>query len=577
MKNKRKIIVTNTLPCASDPLHLGHLVEYIQTDIWVRFQKLRGNTCHYVGADDPYSTPVSLSAQQKNTDPHRLTEKMTIEHKRDFSRFNIQFDHHGSTHSEENEQLINTLYKKATDKGHIKPQTIQQAYDQEANAFLPDRFIQGECPNCSEKDQQGNHCQSCGATYRFTELIKPISTLTGNPLIEKETEHYFFNINDFKPQLHHFLETGVMQKKIAHKLLKGFGEDLKTWDMTRDMPYRGGKHSKTNQTSFYTELKTPVGYLSSFKSLCDKKNIDFNAYWGIDSSAEIYHFVGKDSAHFHTLFWPALLTAGDYRRPTGIFFHSSLTVNGLKMSKSRDTLIQADRFVRHLPPEALRYYFAAKLSHSTDDIDLNLKDFLLRVNSDLIGKVVNIASRCAGFINKRFNNQLAAKVHDEELLDYFINESDLIASLYEKRKYGRAMHEIMTLADIANQYIAEYKPWVLIKSDDNKEIVHQICTQGLNLYRLLIIYLKPVLPELARKSELFFNEVNMNWESIQYPLLNHPIRKFKLLMSRIEQSDIDAMLSENKDIPIKNKINKGKLRLNHHVNKRDRTHAYAVV
>lgn len=545
MNKKRKILVTSALPYANGPIHIGHLVEYIQTDIWVRFQKLRGNTCYYVCADDAHGTPIMLRAQQEDITPQELIDKMNLSHQHDFSGFNINFDNYYSTHSEENRIFIETIYQQATEKGHIKLETIKQAYDAEANTFLPDRFVKGDCPNCRTKNQYGDNCEACGATYSPTELINPLSTLTGSVPIEKETEHYFFKVNDFKTQLQQFLATGAVQKEIANKMLEWFEEDLKAWDITRDEPYWGFKIPDTDDKYFYVWLDAPMGYMSSFKNLCDKKNIDFDAYWGKDSEAELYHFIGKDIAYFHTLFWPAVLTTADYRLPTAVFCHGFLTVNGLKMSKSRGTFIQADCYLRHLPPEALRYYFAAKLTNRIDDLDLNLKDFLLRVNSDLIGKVVNIASRCAAFINKHFDGRLSATIHDEELLDRFIDGSDLIASLYEDRQYNQAMREIMSLADIANQYIAEYKPWVLIKKDHNRDEVQQICTQGINFYRLLMIYLKPVLPELAQNSEAFLNEINPSWESIKLPLLNHQINTFKPLMSRIEQNSIDAMLADN--------------------------------
>lgn len=556
MKSRRKILVTSALPYANGPIHIGHLVEYIQTDIWVRFQKMQGNTCYYVCADDAHGTPIMLRAQQENIEPQELIDKMNLEHQLDFAGFNIDFDNYYSTHSEENKAFIEIIYKKSKDKGHIKLETIKQAYDEKACTFLPDRFIRGGCPSCGEKDQYGDNCESCGATYNPTDLINPVSTLTGSVPIEKETEHYFFKVNDFKQHLEEFLRTGAVQKEIANKMLEWFEGDLKAWDITRDKPYWGFKIPDTEDKYFYVWLDAPMGYMSSFKNLCSKEGINFNEYWGKDSSAELYHFIGKDIAYFHTLFWPAVLTAGDYRLPTGVFCHGFLTVNGLKMSKSRGTFIQAECFKRHLPAEALRYYFAAKLSNSIEDIDLNLKDFLLRVNSDLIGKVVNIASRCAGFINEKFNNQLTSTLHDEQLLDRFIDDSDLITSLYENRQYSRAMREIMALADIANQYINENKPWVLIKSDETKNEAHQVCTQGINLYRLLIIFLKPVLPELAKKSENFLNDSDLSWESIKSPLLKHRLNKFQPLMNRIEQSSIDEMLADNEALLAQDSVSK---------------------
>lgn len=557
MENKRKILVTSALPYANGPIHIGHLVEYIQTDIWVRFQKLRANTCHYVCADDAHGTPIMLRAQQENISPQELIDNMNLEHQRDFAGFNIQFDNYHSTHSEENRTFIETIYKSAKDKGHIRLKTIKQAYDAEANTFLPDRFIKGECPNCHAKDQYGDNCEVCGSTYSSTELINPISTITGSIPVEKETDHYFFNVNDFKEQLQAFLATGAVQKEIANKMLEWFEDDLKEWDITRDKPYWGFKIPDTEDKYFYVWLDAPMGYMSSFKNLCDKKDINFDEYWGKDSSTELYHFIGKDIAYFHTLFWPAVLEAGNYRLPTSVFCHGFLTVNGLKMSKSRGTFIQADCYLRHLPPEALRYYFAAKLNNSIGDLDLNLKDFLLRINSDLIGKVVNIASRCAGFINKNFDQKLSVEIHDVELLDQFINVSDTIAELYENRQFSRAMREIMSLADIANQYIDEHKPWVLIKDEERREDVQKICSQGINLYRILIIYLKPVLPQLAQDSEDFLNDQDLEWIDLKKPLQNHHLNEFKPLMQRVEQASIDAMLADNSEI-LSEHLNKNK-------------------
>jgi len=541
---KRKILVTSALPYANGPIHIGHLLEYIQTDIWARFQRMRGNQCYYVCADDAHGTPIMLHAQQEKVEPKEIIDKMNIAHQRDFAGFHIHFDNYYSTHSEENRIFAETIYQSALENGHIEKKIIKQAYDNEVNMFLPDRFIIGDCPYCGYEGQYGDNCERCGATYNTAELKNPVSRLTGSTPIEKETEHFFFKVNNFKDILLQFLKSGV-QKEISNKMLEWFKNDLKAWDITRDAPYWGFKIPNTKDKYFYVWLDAPMGYLSSFKNLCDKTGIIFDEYWDKDSTTEVYHFIGKDIAYFHTLFWPAVLSAGNYRLPSGVFCHGFLTVNGTKMSKSRGTFIQADCYLKHLPAEALRYYFASKLSNTIEDVDLKLEDYLQRVNSDLVGKIINIASRCSGFINRKFNNELSTCIHNKELFDMFISESELIAEFYEKRLYSRAIKKIIELANQANYYIDKNKPWALIKESDMQNEVHDICTQGINLYRILIAYLKPVLPQLAKDSEHFFNDPDITWECINKPLLGHFINKFKPLMKRIEQKSIDAMLKDN--------------------------------
>ncbi|MEE9304066.1 MAG: methionine--tRNA ligase, partial [Thiotrichaceae bacterium] len=440
----RKILVTSALPYANGPIHLGHLVEYIQTDIWARFQRMRGHQCYYICADDAHGTPIMLRAQQENITPETLIKDMSIRHQADFAAFNIEFDNYHSTHSDENRLLAETIYKAARDKGHIEQRSIEQAYDNEAKMFLPDRFIKGECPRCGAADQYGDNCEACGATYETTDLKNSFSVITGSTPIKKETEHYFFKVNDFKDTLLSYLHSGAIQKEIANKTSEWFQEDLKSWDISRDKPYWGFKIPDTEDKYFYVWLDAPIGYLASFKNFCDKENskgndINFADFWNADSSAEVYHFIGKDIAYFHTLFWPALLTAADMRLPTGVHCHGFLTVDGKKMSKSRGTFIQAEVYAKHLPVEPLRYYYAAKLNNTVEDIDLNLEDFMQRVNSDLVGKVVNIASRCAGFIKKKFDNTLSSKLPDEALYQHFIERSETIAELYESRRYSHAM------------------------------------------------------------------------------------------------------------------------------------------
>ena len=541
----RNILVTSALPYANGPIHLGHMVEYLQTDIWARFQRMRGHTCYYVCADDTHGTPIMLRAQQEGIEPLELIETMNKAHQKDFAGFHIAFDNYYSTHSDENRYFAETIYLAAKKGGHIESRVIKQAYDAEANMFLPDRFIKGTCPRCNTPDQYGDNCEACGATYDTTDLKEAVSSITGSTPIEKETEHLFFKVNDFKNFLQAFLNSGAVQQEIANKMGEWFKDDLRAWDISRDAPYWGFKIPETEDKYFYVWLDAPIGYLASFKNLCDRENIDFDSFWNPDSDAEVYHFIGKDIAYFHTLFWPAVLNAGGFRKPTGVFCHGFLTVNGQKMSKSRGTFIQADCYLRHLPPEPLRYYYAAKLSNTTEDIDLNLEDFMQRVNSDLVGKVVNIASRCAGFINKHFNNTLSPELPDQELYNTFTNQSENIAELYESRRYGHAMREIMTLADLANQYIDENKPWVQIKDEKQKPKVQAICTQGINMFRVLMTYLKPVTPKLAEASEAFLNVNTTNWSSMNQPLLAHGLNAFKPLMTRIEKDTIDAMLKDN--------------------------------
>jgi methionyl-tRNA synthetase len=546
--SKRKILVTSALPYANGPIHLGHLVEYIQTDIWAKFQRLRGNTCHYICADDAHGTPIMLRAQQENITPQALIDKSNREHQADFADFNIAFDNYHSTHSDENRTLSESIYLTAKANGHITQKVIKQSYDPEANMFLPDRFIKGECPKCHAADQYGDNCDNCGATYATTEVINPYSVITGATPIEKDSEHYFFKLSNFSQLLKGWVNSNAVQVEIANKMKEWLDDGLSDWDISRDAPYWGFKIPETDDKYFYVWLDAPIGYLASFKNYCDKKDITFDEFWKEDSTAEVHHFIGKDIAYFHTLFWPAVLKSANYRLPTAVHCHGFLKVNGLKMSKSRGTFIQARVFLNHLPPEPLRYYFAAKLSNNVDDIDLNFEDFQLRINSDLIGKVINIASRTASFISKKFNGTLAKTLPDPVLYQQFIDISDTLANAYETRCYSRAMREIMTLADVANQYIHENQPWVLIKDDTTKDQVQDICTQGVNMFRALITYLKPVLPELAEKSEQFLNAGELNWSSVTTPLLNTEINKFKPLMTRIETDKIEAMLDENKQV-----------------------------
>ena len=546
--SKRKILVTSALPYANGPIHIGHMVEYIQTDIWARFQRLRGNTCYYVCADDAHGTPIMLRAQQEGIEPQELIDKSKLEHQADFADFNIAFDNYHSTHSDENREFSEQIYLAAKAGGHITQKVIKQSYDPEANMFLPDRFIKGECPKCGAADQYGDNCDNCGATYSTTEVVNPYSVVTGATPIEKDSEHYFFKLSDFDAFLKEWIDSGSVQPEIANKMKEWLNDGLSNWDISRDAPYWGFKIPGTEDKYFYVWLDAPIGYLASFKNYCDKNDLDFDEFWAEDSTAEVHHFIGKDIAYFHTLFWPAVLKSAGYRKPTAVHCHGFLKVNGFKMSKSRGTFIQARVFLNHLPAEPLRYYYAAKLSNTVEDIDLNLEDFQQRINSDLVGKVVNIASRCASFITKKFDSQLSAELPDPALYQQFIDASDSIADAYETRRYSRAMREIMALAGLANQYIDEAKPWVLIKDEATKAEVQGIATQGVNMFRALLVYLKPVLPELVEKAEAFLNAGELQWDSVASPLLNTNINKFKPLLTRIESDNIDAMIEENKAV-----------------------------
>ncbi|MDY6978985.1 MAG: methionine--tRNA ligase [Pseudomonadota bacterium] len=547
MPTPRHILVTSALPYANGSIHLGHLVEYIQTDIWVRFQKMQGHQCTYVCADDAHGTPIMLRAQSEGIEPEALIARTHDEHTADFAAFGIGFDNYHSTHSDENRELASLIYRRLRDAGHIHTRVIKQAFDPEKQMFLPDRFIKGECPRCGAADQYGDSCEACGATYTPTELKNPVSALSGATPIEKESEHYFFALGDFEAMLRDWTLGDHVQPVIANKLHEWFDAGLQDWDISRDAPYFGFEIPDAPGKYFYVWLDAPIGYMASFKQLCERRDdLDFDAYWDKKSDYEVYHFIGKDIAYFHTLFWPAMLHGAGFRTPSAVYCHGFLTVNGQKMSKSRGTFIQARTYLKHLNPEYLRYYFAAKLGSGIEDIDLSLEDFQQRVNSDLVGKVVNIASRCAGFIHKRFEGRLADTCSEPELYQQFVTARESIAQLYENREFGHAMREIMALADQANQYIDAQKPWVIAKQEGSDDALQNICSVGLNLFRVLVTYLKPVLPKLAAGAEAFLNIEALHWEDVATPLSGQRINKFKPLMTRIEKEHIDAMIDESK-------------------------------
>jgi len=543
----RKILVTSALPYANGPIHIGHLVEYIQTDIWVRFQKQRGHSCYYVCADDTHGTPIMLKAGSEGITPEQLIARVDKEHRADFQAFGVVFDNYHSTHSSENKQLSALIYQRLKDSGHISSRRITQAFDPVKEMFLPDRFIKGECPKCGAGDQYGDNCEVCGATYQPTELKNARSALSGEKPIEKQSEHYFFKLADFTDMLQKWTKAGHLQPEVINKLDEWLEHGLQEWDISRDAPYFGFEIPDAPGKYFYVWLDAPIGYMASFKNLCERQELDFDAYWGTDSDIELYHFIGKDIIYFHALFWPAMLHGAGFRTPSAIFAHGFLTVNGEKMSKSRGTFIKARTYLDHLNPEYLRYYFAAKLSAGIDDIDLNFEDFSQRVNADLVGKVVNIASRCSGFIHKRFAGELSAECSEPELFDQFIAAGEVIADLYESREFGKAMREIMGLADSANQYIDEQKPWIIAKDPDKNGELHNVCSMGINLFRLLIAYLRPVIPALASNAETFLNIDAQAWPNKIVPLRNHAINKFKPLMIRVEADKIAAVIAASKE------------------------------
>ena len=543
---QRKILITSALPYANGPTHLGHLLEYIQTDIWSRFQKLQGHEAYYVCADDAHGTPIMLNAQKQGITPEEMVKNVSIERQRDFADFNIKFDNYHSTHSQENKEFSELIYNRLNDAGHIKKHTISQLFDPEKGIFLPDRFVTGTCPTCKSEDQNGDSCDACGATYSPTELINPRSVMSGAEPILKDSEHYFFDLPAFEGMLKEWLHSGTIQQEMANKLDEWFADGLQQWNISRDAPYFGFEIPNAPGKYFYVWLDAPIGYMASFKNLCDKQGIDFDAFWQEGSDAELYHFIGKDIIYFHSLFWPAMLEGAQFRKPTNVFAHGFVTVNGAKMSKSKGTFIKARTYLDNLDPEFLRYYYAAKLNSGITDLDLNLEDFAQRVNSDLVGKVVNIASRCAGFITKKFDGKLSDTIMEPQLLAEFQNASATITEHYENREYSRAIREIMALADKANQFIDNAAPWVLIKDESKQEEAHQVCSLGLNLFRVLITYLKPVLPGMATNVEAFLND-ELTWQGVQTALISHPINKFKPLMQRVEMDKVNKMVEESKE------------------------------
>ena len=543
---KRRILVTSALPYANGDLHLGYMLEVIQTDIWVRFQKMQGNECYYVCADDTHGTPIMLKADEMGITPEELIASVSERHQEDLSDFHIDFSQYHSTHSEENREISELIYNRLNESGYIKKRVISQSFDPEKQMFLPDRYIKGDCPKCDAKDQYGDNCEVCGATYSTTEIKNARSVISGAKPIEKDSEHYFFDLPQFEKELKNWTKAGHLQEQVSNKLAEWFDQGLQQWDISRDKPYFGFKIPGTEDKYFYVWLDAPIGYMASFKKLCDNSELEFDDFFAKGSDTELYHFIGKDIVYFHALFWPATLMGSNFRTPNAIFAHGFLSVNGQKMSKSRGTFILARTYLEALNPECLRYYYAYKLSSRIDDIDLNLEDFKQRVNSDLVGKVVNIASRSASFVVKKFDKELSSHCIEQGLYDEFVAANTEIAGHYEDRNYGQAMRSIMKLADKANQYIDEKKPWQLAKEEGKSQEVHEITSLAINLFRVLMTYLKPVLPEMAEKSEEFLNIDSLNWNDINSPLLVHQINKFKPLMTRVEDEQIEAMIESSK-------------------------------
>ncbi|MCW4148064.1 methionine--tRNA ligase [Halomonas sp. 18H] len=545
--SSRRILVTSALPYANGAIHLGHLLEYIQTDIWVRFQKSRGQQCHYVCADDAHGTAIMLRAEQEGISPEALIDRVSRDHQADFARFGVAFDNYHSTHSDENRYYSELIYQRLRDKGHIATREIEQMFDPHKGLFLADRFIKGTCPKCGADDQYGDNCEKCGATYTPAELINPVSAISGATPEVRSSTHYFFKLPDFADFLQRWINDGHVQPQIRNKLMEWFESGFNEWDISRDAPYFGFEIPDAPGKYFYVWLDAPIGYLASFKNLCEREGIDFDSYWEKDSDAEIYHFIGKDIVYFHALFWPAMLEGADLRTPTAVNCHGFVTVDGAKMSKSRGTFIKAATYADYLNPEYLRYYFAAKLTSKVDDLDLNLDDFAARVNADLVGKVVNIASRCAGFVKKLGGGRLSAHCSEPQMVARFIAAGDSIAQDFEAREFSRAMRHVMELADEANTYIAEKEPWVLAKQEGRDDEVLDICSVGINLFRQLMVYLAPVVPGMADQARVFLNVESLDWESRQEVLVDHDINKFKPLMQRIERDKIDAMIDASKE------------------------------
>jgi methionyl-tRNA synthetase len=549
MTKRRRILVTSALPFANGPLHLGHILEAVQTDIWVRFQKLRGHECYYVCADDTHGTPIMLKAQSEGLTPEQLIDQVKIDHQRDFNDMLIGMDHFGSTHSAENKALCDRMYLLQREGGYIDKRSVRQAYDDTAQMFLPDRYVRGTCPVCATPDQYGDSCENCGSTYTPADLKNAISVVSGTTPVWRESEHYFFKLSAFEKPLRAWIQSGAVQASAARKLDEWFTQGLRDWDISRDAPYFGFEIPDAPLKYFYVWFDAPIGYLASFTQLCARTGLKFDDFFHIDSTAELHHFIGKDILYFHALFWPAVLQASAMRRPTAVHTHGFVTINGQKMSKSRGTFITARRYLQTFPAEFLRYYFAAKLGSGIDDMDMNLDEFTTRLNSEIVGKLVNIASRCAGFITRHSAGKLADSLADEKLFGAFAAAGETIAQSYEGRDTAGAMREIMALADRANQYVDSRKPWMLAKDPGNVAEVQIVCTQALNLFRVLMIYLQPVLPQMAARACAFFQETVWTWAAAAKPLLSTSIHPYEPLAVRLDPKVVASLVEPEEAAP----------------------------
>jgi methionyl-tRNA synthetase len=547
MSDQRKLFITSALPYANGALHLGHMLEHTQSDIWARVNRALGREVRYLCAEDSHGAPIMLRAEKEGISAEEFVAGTRKEHWEALQGFNISYDHYHTTHSEENEYMVKKIYNKLKENGHIDTKVVEQLFDPEKQMFLADRFIKGECPKCGTADQYGDNCENCAATYNATEMINPRSVISGATPILKESLHYFVNLKNFEDMLKEWMDKGALQEQVINKLKEWFDMGLQSWDISRDAPYFGFKIPGTDDKYFYVWLDAPVGYLASLKYVCDQNGEDINDWIAPDANTQQVHFIGKDILYFHSLFWPAMLHGAELKVPDSIFVHGFVTVNGAKMSKSRGTFINASTYLKHFQPDYLRYYYAAKLSEKIVDIDLNLEDFVAKVNSDLVGKIVNIASRCAGFIKKKFDGKLSTELHNPELYQTFIDQSQEISDLYIERKYSKAIKIIMALADNANQYISDMEPWQAIKDENRQSEVHQVCSTGINLFRVLITWLSPVVTDTAAKASEFLNVDVTDWSTIDAPLSNHPINKFKPLITRIETATIEAMIEDSKE------------------------------
>jgi methionyl-tRNA synthetase len=545
-KPNRKILVTAALPYANGAIHIGHMLEFIQTDIWARFQRSQGHECHFAWADDAHGTPIMLSAQKQGVRPEELIETMNAEHQRDFRDFGLSYDNFSSTHSDANRKCVETIWQRLKEGGYVEQKTISQFYDKDEGMFLPDRFIRGTCPKCKTEDQYGDSCEACGSTYSPTDLIEPRSAVSGTTPVLRETKHYFVRLAEFENRLQNWMSSGALQAGVVNKMQEWFTDGLRDWDVTRDAPYFGFQIPGTDDKYFYVWVDAPVGYMASFREYCERAGLDFDEWWDADSVTEMYHFIGKDIVYFHTLFWPAMLMGAGFRVPTAVYAHGFLTVDGTKMSKSRGTFILARTYLDHLHPDYLRYYFCARLGPGLGDIDLSLDDFVQRVNSDMVGKVVNIASRCAGFIHRGFEGRLAEELPEPDLYDRFIAQRGLIADDFERRNYQSAIRRIMALADEGNRYIDEHKPWQLIKQDGQQGNVQAICTQGINLFRVLMTYLAPVVPFTADGAAEFLGRPLYLWSDLDEPMLGVAINRFQPLMTRVDPKKVEAVIEASK-------------------------------